>query len=78
MLFLDIGQDDYLYRLRRDDENGSSVIYGTLDELDALSEGTSRTRRPELRRELSKLEAWRSTWDTLAIYKDETGVSGWL
>lgn len=77
-LSLDMGQDDCLCRLRREDENGSRVICATLNELDTLLEDTSRTHRPELSRELSKLEAWRSPWDTLTIYEDETGFSDWL
>ncbi|KAE8392388.1 hypothetical protein BDV23DRAFT_151126 [Aspergillus alliaceus] len=33
----------------------------------------SRTYGPDAIRELSKLEEWYDTWDTLTVHKDEAG-----
>lgn len=73
LLSLDLGLRDCLYRIRRDDKTNRRVVYVTVKDLDIIPE-ESRTYGPDVIRELSKLREWYDTWETLTVYKDESGI----
>ncbi|GKZ34884.1 hypothetical protein AbraIFM66950_005281 [Aspergillus brasiliensis] len=70
LLSLDMGFEDCLYRIRRDNQTRTRVVYVALNYLDLIPE-ESRTYGPDVIRELSKLREWYDeTWETLTVYKD--------
>lgn len=73
LLSLDLGLRDCLYRIRRDNKTNRRVVYVTVKDLDIIPE-ESRTYGPDVIRELSKLREWYDTWETLTVYKDESGI----
>ncbi|PGG98667.1 hypothetical protein AJ80_09504 [Polytolypa hystricis UAMH7299] len=72
LLSLDLGFNDCLYRIRRDEKNAKRVIYIVIKDLTIIPE-EYRTCGPDVIRELSKLKEWYNTWNTLTVRKDGNG-----
>jgi hypothetical protein len=75
LLSLDMGPTDCLYRIRREEGSSQRVVYVVITDLDIIPED-SRTYGPDLLRELARLKGWYDTWDTLTVYKNESGIQG--
>ncbi|QUC24017.1 uncharacterized protein UV8b_08258 [Ustilaginoidea virens] len=70
---IDLGPDDCLYRILRENGREQRVVYVLLRHLDLIPE-ESRTWGPGVIRELSKLADWDGGWKTLTISKDDSGI----
>lgn len=66
LLDVDVGSTDGYYRLCREQNGIRKIVYVYISDIDVLPED-SRTSKDELFRDLSRLEEWDSTWDTLRI-----------
>ncbi|WEW57690.1 hypothetical protein PRK78_003157 [Emydomyces testavorans] len=73
LLCLDLSFEDCLYRICRDDNGSKRVVYVAVMNLEIIPE-QSRTYGPDVIRELSKLKEWYDMWDTITVYKDQTGI----
>jgi hypothetical protein len=73
ILSLDLSPDDCLYRIRRDVDKASRVIYVTVTDISIISED-HRTYGLSVIAELRELENWNGTWDTLTIHKESNRV----
>jgi len=73
VLSLDIGLHDCLYRIRRENDGISRVIYVKVADLDIIPE-ERRTYGPSILGELSTLKGWNGAWDTLTICKNRDEI----
>lgn len=76
LLSLDMGTDDCLYRLCRDLDSTSTVIYVHLLSLDILPLD-SLTYGPDLIKELRRIvPTWDEPWTTLTVSRTSRGGGG--
>ena len=75
LLDLDVGPEDGLYRLCRDQSGVRKIIYVHVIDINLLPE-ESQTSQDELLRELRRLEGWCSEWDTLTVSLTTEGLRG--
>jgi hypothetical protein len=70
LLSLDMGTHDCFYRLRRDFERTSTVVYVYLQDLDIIAQDR-QTYGPDVIQDLrSQVDVWDQQWTTLTVFRD--------